>query len=184
MGSVSTAFDPRVGGQLFRHGVVGGTSAGIIFAITEMLMNFAMGRPFLGPLRLISTMVLGPQAIEPSYPWTTVLLRGGAVHLVLSAFFGVIFMYLLAAVRLLGSGTGRLVVYGTLYGFLLWVVNFVIIAPIFFPQFTPVDQFWNGFVAHTFFYGTILGGYVAAVRLRSMVSRSAAEERRHSAAVR
>lgn len=57
-----------------------------------------------------------------------------------------------------------LLLYGSLFGLALWIVNFLIIAPIVCPQFTMVDQFWMGFVAHTFFFGTVLGGYIVAVR--------------------
>lgn len=89
---------------------------------------------------------------------------GLIIHMILSAIYGVIFVYLLFYARHLTTSTGLLLVYGSLFGLVLWVINFLVIAPIAFPQFTQVDQFWNGFLAHTFFYGTVLGAYVAMVR--------------------
>ncbi len=122
-----------------------------------------MGGAFADPLRLISSMVLGVDALSPTFPVVTATVVGIIVHMVLSAIFGVIFFYLLALFNQLDSPASLLLLYGSLFGLALWIVNFLIIAPIVFPQFTLVDQFWNGFVAHTFFYGTVIGGYAASV---------------------
>lgn len=155
----------RSGGRLLLHGVVGGIVAGIVFAIVDMVLAVAiMGAPFVAPLRMIGAILLGPQALEPTYPLAQAAITGLLVHLVLSAIYGVIFVYLLAFVGQLNASTGLLLLYGSLFGLALWIVNFLLIAPIAFPWFAMVDQFWFGFVAHTFFYGTVLGGYVAAAR--------------------
>jgi len=82
----------------------------------------------------------------------------------MSMLFGLIFIYLLVSIRQVQASTGRLFVYGSLFGLALWVVNFLIIAPVLFPQFTMVNMFWNGFFAHTFFFGTTIGGYVAITK--------------------
>ena len=126
-----------------------------------MLMNVILGEPFLGPLRLISSIVLGTEALQPSYPIVTAGLVGLIVHMILSMIYGLIFVYILKWIGQLHVSTGLLLLYGSLFGLLLWLVNFMVIAPAAFPQFTQVNQLWNGFVAHTFFYGTVLGAYVA-----------------------
>lgn len=152
-------------GKLLQHGIVGGIVAGIVFAIVDMILAVVlMGAPFVAPLQMIGAIVLGPQAMDLTYPLGTAVITGALVHLVLSSIFGVIFVYLLAFTRQLNASTGVLLLYGSLFGLALWVVNFLIIAPIAFPWFAMIDQFWFGFVAHTFFFGTVLGGYVAAVR--------------------
>jgi uncharacterized membrane protein YagU involved in acid resistance len=150
---------PRI--NLFWHGIAGGIISGIIFAMAEMILNVLMGKPFFGPLRLIGSILLGQQALAPIYPLASAALVGLMVHMIMSMIFGLIFIYLLSAVRQLQVSTGRLLVYGSLFGLALWVVNFQILAPALFPQFTLVNQFWNGFFAHTFFFGTMIGGYMA-----------------------
>ena len=150
--------------NLFLNGIVGGIIAGIVFVMAEMLMNvLILGKPFLGPLRLISSILLGTQAIQLSYPLATSLIVGVIVHLVLSSIFGVVFVYLLSWLKQLNVSAILQLVYGAIYGLVLWVLDFLILAPVFFPQFTRVNQFWNGFVAHTFFFGLVLGIYVAIV---------------------
>lgn len=158
------ATERRSNEQLLLHGAVGGILAGVVFILAEMLISAAMGGPFFGPLRMIGSIVLGPQALAGTFPLATAALVGLVVHLVLSAIYGVIFVYLLAYIRQLDASTGLLLLYGALLGFALWVINFLIVAPVAFPQFTMVDQFWMGFVPHTIFFGAVLGGYVAAVR--------------------
>jgi uncharacterized membrane protein YagU involved in acid resistance len=147
--------------HLFWHGVVGGVISGIIFAMAEMILNVLMGKPFFGPLRLIGSILLGQQALAPTYPLASAAVVGLIVHMIMSMVFGLIFIYLLAAVRQVQTSTGRLLAYGSLFGLALWVVDFLILAPALFPQFTMVNQFWNGFFAHTFFFGTMIGGYVS-----------------------
>ena len=151
--------NPRAG--LIWQGVAGGVISGIVFAMAEMILNVLMGKPFFGPLRLIGSIVLGEQALAPSYPLASAAVVGVIVHMILSMIFGLVFIYLLAAARQVWASTGRLLAYGTLFGLALWVVNFVILAPALFPQFTMVNQFWNGFFAHTFFFGSTIGLYVA-----------------------
>lgn len=158
------AVERRSTGQLLAYGAVGGIVAGIVFILAEMVISAAMGGPFFAPLRMIGAMVLGTDALSPAYPLATAAIVGALVHLVLSAIFGIIFVFLLAYTRQLDASTGMLLLYGSLFGLALWVINFLIIAPIAFPWFAMIDQFWFGFVAHTFFYGTVLGGYVASVK--------------------
>ena len=158
------AIERRQTGQLTLQGIVGGIVAGIVFAVAEMVMAVLMGGDFFGPLRMIGSIVLGTVALSPTYPLGTAVVAGVVVHMILSAIYGVVFVYLLAFANQLGTSTSPLLLYGSVFGLALWVLNFLIIAAIAWPQFTMVDQFWMGFVAHTFFFGTVLGGYVAATR--------------------
>jgi uncharacterized membrane protein YagU involved in acid resistance len=150
--------------RLFWYGIGSGLVAGIIFAMAEMMMNLFIGKPFFGPLKLIGSMVLGVQALQPSYPFATALIVGLVVHMMMSMIFGLVFIYLLAAFRQVRANIGLKLAYGLVYGAALWVINFLILAPLFFPQFTSVDQFWNGFFAHTFFFGMMIGIIIALVK--------------------
>lgn len=158
------AVEQRQAGQLLLHGIVGGIVAGIVFIIAETLIAVVLGAPILAPLALISTIVLGTEALAPGFPLITAVTVGLMVHAVMSAIFGIIFVYLLALANQLAAPASLLLLYGAIYGLALWIVNFFIIGALFFPQFLMVDQFWQGFVPHVLFYGLMLAGYVAAVR--------------------
>lgn len=151
--------------RLLVHGIVGGIIAGIVFAMADMVMAVVvMGDSFFAPMRMIGAIVLGQAALNPGY---SLLQAGGvgmALHMMLSALYGVIFLFLLALGRQLWSSTSALLALGSVFGLALWVANFLVIAPPAFPWFGMANPFWMGFVAHTFFFGTVVGGYVAATR--------------------
>ncbi len=144
-------------GDVLKRGVVWGISAGIIFAVFEMVMNMFLGQSFLGPLRMISSIALGAQALDPGYSILTAGAVGLIIHVILSAVYGVIFVRLLGLIKRFNTPLNTRMLFGLLFGLALWVVNFLIIAPVAFPQFTEMNQFWNGFVAHTFVFGAALG---------------------------
>lgn len=83
------------------------------------------------------------------------------VHLILAAIFGAVFALILLAGPALTSTYAVLLASATVYGFLLWIVNFQIVGALLFPWFTQVNQLVFGFIAHTFFFGTVLGVYLA-----------------------
>ena len=162
---MSTITQGRSHGQLIKHGIVGGIIAGLVFAMADMILAvIVMGAPFYAPLQMIGAIVLGPQTMEAGYPLAQAAGVAIVLHMMLSALYGVVFVYLLALVRQLSASTPALLVIGSIFGLALWVANFLIVAPIAFPWFAMVDQFWLGFVAHTFFFGTVIGAYAAATR--------------------
>lgn len=147
--------------DLFLHGMMGGLIAGLVFVLGKMVLNLALNRPFFGPLQLTSTLLLGTKALDPSYSLVTASVIGLIVHLCLSALYGMIFVGLLGLTGQLGAPTKFMLLYGALFGLGLWLVNYYGFAWVMFPQFTLTNPFWNGFVAHTFSYGIILGAYIA-----------------------
>lgn len=150
-------------GRWIRHGVIGGVLAGIVFAMFEMLMAVVqMGTEALFmPLRMIGGIALGQQALDPA---TSLLVAGGAglvMHMMMSALFGLTIAAVAAVVPQLRERTVPLVLWASLAGFGLWIINFYVIAPLagwsWFPQETdPVVQF----VAHTFVFGSLTGIYL------------------------
>jgi len=158
------ALEQRSTRELLLRGILGGIVAGIVFLLAEMVMAVALGGDILDPLRVIGSILLSTVAFVPDYPLAAIAVVAVIVHLVLSAVYGLIFTYVLAYADQLDASPGVLLLYGTIFGLLLWVVNLLIIAPFAFPQFGMINAFWQGFVAHTVFYGTALGGYVAATR--------------------
>jgi hypothetical protein len=138
-----------------------------------MVMSVAMGGPFLAPLQMIGAIALGAGVLPPAAATASTVIVGLIVHMVLSAIYGLIFVYALDFGNQLTTSTGWLLVYGSIFGLALWAINFLLISQfIAFPWFfRGANQFWMGFIAHTFFYGTVLGGYVAAAQRRMAASR-------------
>jgi uncharacterized membrane protein YagU involved in acid resistance len=129
------------------RGAVGGVLAGMVFAAVTMWFTDSTAGKADMPLRMISTIVKGDTAMAAG---TTSVGLGVLVHLVLSALFGMLFA--LAVPRLRSNGTVALA--GTLYGALLYVVNFLVLAPLAFTVFKMANQPFELF-AHIVF-GTLL----------------------------
>ena len=108
-----------------------GLIAGVVFALMEVVGAVLMGNPPLMPLRMFASVLLGQSALEAASLGTAVLV-GTVVHLGLSALYGLI--YGLINARLSAetqTNWGRQAGLGLLFGAMLWLVNFQIIARIF-----------------------------------------------------
>ncbi len=137
-------------------GLMMGVVAGIVFIIFETVTAGITGPSPAMPLRMISAIVLGAGALQPSINVAAAAVVGLIVHFILSAIFGLIFGVVVWIVGPLTRSRGTLIAAATVYGFLLWIINFYVVAPQAFPWFAeanPVVQF----VAHTFFFGAPLG---------------------------
>ncbi|HEV8696210.1 MAG TPA: hypothetical protein VGQ89_00845 [Candidatus Limnocylindrales bacterium] len=159
--ATSIATERRVDfGAWLRYGILGGIIAGITFAVFEMVMALVLdgADAFFMPLRMIGGIGLGPQAMDPG---TSLLTAGGAglvIHMALSMVYGVVIVAALSLVPRLSASRAAVLLSTSAAGFLLWIVNFYAVAPLFgwtwFPNNTnPVVQI----VAHTVFFGTVLG---------------------------
>ena len=134
-------------GRRLVRGAVGGVVAGLVFAAVTMWFAHSTGGKAEMPLRMISTIVKGDQAMAAG---TTSVALGAVVHLALSALFGMVFA--LAVPRFRTNGTVALA--GTAYGLLLYVVNFLVLTPLVFTTFRMANQPFEVF-AHLVF-GTLL----------------------------
>lgn len=143
--------------------VATGVAAGLIFAVFEVAAAAALGglEAATMPLRMIGAIVLGAEALDPSYSLVVAALTGVVVHMVLSVIFVGVFAFLVTP--LLSSGgmagsTGSLALAGVAFGTALWLANFYLIAPAagwaWFPEQTdPIVQF----LAHAMFFGAPAG---------------------------
>lgn len=129
------------------RGAVGGLVAGAVFIGVTMWFASTMGDPAQGPLMMISTLALGAEAMNTGAANPAL---GMTIHVVLSVVFGAAFALL--APRLPTNGAVALA--GTIYGGLLYLVNFLILAPLAFPVFQSANQPFEVF-AHIVF-GTLL----------------------------
>jgi uncharacterized membrane protein YagU involved in acid resistance len=134
-----------------------GLIAGLTFAAFEMVVAAAQqgAQGFFMPLRMIGAMVLGAQALEPFYSLGYAAIVGLLVHATLSVLFALLFVAVFQPIPTIRPR--GLVLTGCLYGVLLWLVNFYVIAPVmgwtwFAERTNPVVQF----IAHTFFFGCTL----------------------------
>ncbi len=144
-------------------GLIAGIIAGAVFIVFEVVVAAAMQGNPAAPIRMISAIVLGQGALpmQPTIGLATAVPVGLIVHFVNSAIYGVVFAVVAASVGFLRDNRWALIVAASVFGLLLWLVNFYVIAPILFPWFlmaNPVVQF----LAHTFFFGTALGLLLAA----------------------
>lgn len=153
-------------GRWLLHGLIGGIIAGVVFAAFEMMVAALLKGSmdaFWDPMRMIGAMVLGEAALEPTYALATAAITGFALHMMFSVAFGLVFAFIAWAVPALGVSPAALVVGASAYGLLLWLLNFYAVAPAagwtWFPE--KADQFWQGFVAHAFMFGSVLGAYLA-----------------------
>jgi hypothetical protein len=118
--------------------------------------------PFSCHCAWIGAIALGPGALEPTYSLWAAGLAGLVVHVVLVVIYGGVFAMAFGGLRSAAADVGI----GAAYGLALWLLNFYVIAPVAFPWFleaNPVVQF----VAHTFFFGAVLGWYMWWARSRA-----------------
>jgi hypothetical protein len=113
--------------------VIGGGIAGGVFIAVTMWFASSLGDPANGPLMMISTIIQGEGAMKAGTANPTI---GLVVHAVLSILFALVFSLFVS--RLKTNGTVALA--GIVYGALLYIVNFLIIAPIAFPIFEMANQ--------------------------------------------
>ena len=151
-------------------GAVAGMVAGIVFAMFEMVMAAVMNGAdaFFMPLRMIGAIGLGKGALDPSSPLLTAAAAGLVIHMVLSMMYGVGVAAVLRFVPSLARSNGSILAVASAAGFLLWFVNFHLLARTlgwaWFPDGTNAAV---QIVAHTVFFGSVLGlGLVASRTLR------------------
>jgi hypothetical protein len=114
------------------RGVVGGEIAGLVFAVLTMWFTTSldMGRDMA--LLMMSTVASGRDAVDG----TASVAMGVGVHLFLSALFGVVFSLVVPRMRT----NGTLLLAAGVYGLIVYLVNFRILSPMFFPVFQDANQ--------------------------------------------
>lgn len=153
--------------RFLMRGIVGGVLGGLAFALAEVALSAALGFGSLDPMRAIGSIILGPEAMSVEYPVGTAVAVGLALHLVLSAVYGAIFAAILWTTGQAGRLSSLAIVMGVLYALALWVVNFLVVAPMLFRQLAGDPTFPLTFTVAHFFYGLVLGGFMLASSPRS-----------------
>lgn len=140
--------------------------AGWMFAIAQMAMAGSFTPNPLLPWRAAASVVIGASAMEATGP-VAALIVGVVNHIILSLVFGA--LYVLGSERVLPrtwqTGRWRWAFTGAAFGFVLYLVNFQLIARGLYPWFLEFNQPLQA-ALHTFVYGLPLGLMVAALEAR------------------
>ena len=145
---------PEVLARRLVRGAVGGLLAGLVFIFITRWFASSVGDPSDGPLMMISTLLKGDGSMAAG---TASASLGWGIHFGLSAAFGIVFALMAPFFRT----NGTVAIAGVLYGGLLYLVNFKILAPIAFPIFKLANQPFEvvvhivfGFLLALAFFGT------------------------------
>lgn len=136
-------------------GIVGGLVAGLIFAVMEMIFAAAMGMSALMPIRMFASILLGQTALSPATSLSLVLPVAIIAHFAIAAFWGAIFGLIAGSIRGFGS-IGAFALAGVVFGTLVWLIDFYVLAPLFWSWFIETNALGQ-FILHALFYGLPLG---------------------------
>lgn len=135
-----------------KEGFEFGLIAGVIFAIMEVLVAQMLSQPGITPFRMFASIVLGKAAMVTTMSPVTAFVVGGAVHVILSGYFGLVYGVVNAQLPpKTQTDWGRQVFYGVVYGIVLWLVNFQFFGRLVYPWFLSTSQFPQ-VVLHVLFY--------------------------------
>ncbi|RKH62227.1 hypothetical protein [Corallococcus llansteffanensis] len=150
------------------NGLLFGVAAGVLLALAEIALAVAAGDSPFYPVRMSAAVVLGPPAFTPQVSTGVAVAVGLAVHLTISAGWGL--MYSLLDALLPTDGRGRWefqAAVGMLFGIFVWLVDFQFLARGYFPWFLDAPQFLQ-IVWHAVFMGLPLALlFTAAERRRT-----------------
>jgi hypothetical protein len=148
---------------------IAGAAAGIVFAMFEMIMAAITNgaEAFFMPLRMIGGIGLGASALDPSTSLVAASGAGIVIHMALSMMYGVAVAVVLRVIPSLARTSASVLAVSSAAGFALWVVNFQVLArALGWPWFPDGTNAVVQIVAHTIFFGTVLG--LALIRLRAV----------------
>jgi hypothetical protein len=125
-----------------------GVVAGMVFAVVQVAAAALTGSP-LAPLRMSASVLLGAGGAGLG----VTLLAGLAVHVALSALFGLVYGIIDGAViESEERSVVRQAAIGLLYGLLIWATNFQVLGRIGRPWFLGVPQLAQ-MALHALFFG-------------------------------
>ena len=159
-GGHSRAFakvEPVVPTAYVKAGLVGGVVAGVLLLALEVVLNSTTD--VLAPFRMLASVFLAEAAMSESAPVGTVVLVGLLDNALVSGFWGLVFGLALAC-RRNGWTSGGVVTLGILFGAAVWLLDFYLFAPLFWPWIHQLSSV-SLFIGHAFFFGLPLGVWVS-----------------------
>jgi hypothetical protein len=154
--------------ELAVHGARAGLLAGLALGLVEIVASTVLrGDPWL-PFDFAVAILVGPEALAPTFPVAASVALGTVIHVLLSVVFGVAFLAGLALTFQLSARPWLMLLYGVLFGVTVWEVDFLAVLPLIAPELTGrldlATQLWNGIVSYCLVYGPVLAAYVIRVR--------------------
>lgn len=154
-------------------GVWAGLIAGAAFMMIEMLLVWALkGESPWRPPHMMAAMVRGPGVLPPEGTYAAanmgIMLTAMAVHMPLAMMYG-----LLGAWMVHRFDLGWALVIGAVFGWAIYVLNFLVVAPVLFPWFGMARGGVSIF-GHVMFGVILTGSHIALRRRRRQDGRSAA----------
>lgn len=154
--------------DLVMHGARAGLLAGFALGVVEIGASSVLrGDPSL-PFDFAAAILVGPEALAPTFPLGASLTLGMVIHVLLSLGFGMAFVAGLALTFQLTARSWLILVYGMLFGVTVWEVDFLAVLPVIAPELTGqldlATQMWNGILSYCLVYGPTLAAYVIHVR--------------------
>lgn len=145
-------------------GAAAGIVASLAMGMVVMVVTLIQGRGLFLVPRLIATLVLSNEAAA-----TTIgIITGLVIHVLLGALYGLIFAVLHTLITNSYELSGAIVL-GLVYGFGLWVVNFLILGPATGAQLTVQLAPATAIPMHLLF-GLVVSLYPLFIRVESRLS--------------
>lgn len=141
--------------RMMLRGAIGGLVAGVIFGLFQMWFMVDAGLPADTIIHMIATIV---QPDEYFAAGTTSLAVGWAVHVGLSITYGALLGLLAAEFK---SNVSRVALAG-FYGLVIYMFNFLLLVPLFYPVFSIANQPFEA-VVHVV-YGFLLAPFLVKWR--------------------
>lgn len=149
-------------------GITGGVVAGLIFALVQMLTFWLLTGNGFYPLQMMASILF--QDIPATISVGNAIIFGGLLHFTISATLGVITTLMIISSKSLYKTRERIVWFAAFVGFLAWVINSYIIAPLIgTPWFVTQTNPFFQFLWHTFAFGAILGWFIDATPPRDHI---------------
>ncbi|HYO58389.1 hypothetical protein [Archangium sp.] len=158
-------------GRVLGKGGAYGLIAGLVFAAVKIVGSAAMGNSALMPVRGFASVLLRQEAFSEGVWLGWVVAVGLGVHFGLSALLGLIYAVIESRMSVEGrTSWGRQSAVGLLFGVAVWLVNFQIIARLFYPWFLEAPQFLQ-LALHAVVFGWPLGLMFAAAERHQRKTR-------------
>jgi hypothetical protein len=147
-------------GSLVVTGAIAGIVAGMVMAMYAMLVSATfLGQGFFTPLYGIASPIVGPEAMMTSMKQGLNFAFGPAlvglvVHMMWSAFYGIVFGLIVSRLQLAGAAA---VIGGMVYGIAVMLVMGFLVLPIVGAGAMPGMIGWPSFTVEHLMFGLVLG---------------------------
>lgn len=126
-------------------GLIGGMIGGVLIGLLTMMLFWLVGLGFWMPLKLIATLLMGPEAVASRGFEMMPVLVGMVIHMVLSMTFGAVMVWLGRYLP------GQVMVRAIALSLLLWVIADFMVLPVIAPTFDRGMPEWIFAVAHVIY---------------------------------